>query len=144
MCCSHLKVGLWILCLSYLTLSGGCSGDSRASVTGKVTLDGQPIENGVIIFVPEDKTKGQSAGASIERGSYEVQGANLPPAGIYTVTITALIKTGKKVPAGSPLPPGTMVDETVEGIPAKYNKNSSLHQELKSGRNVCDFALIGK
>jgi len=143
MCNTYRVIGLWIF-LSCLILSGGCGGGSQASVAGKVTFDGQPVENGLITFVPSDKSKGPTAGASIMNGNYKIEGTNLPSPGTYRVEIAAKIKTGKQIPAGSPSPPGTMIDQTIEGIPLKYNKNSTLTQELKAGQNSCDFALTSK
>lgn len=143
MCNSYRLIGLWIF-FSSLILSGGCGGGTQASVAGKVTLDGQPVENGLITFVPMDKSKGQTAGASISNGNYKIDSTNLPSPGTYRVEIIAKIKTGKKIPAGSPSPPGTMIDETIDGIPLKYNKKSTLIQEFKVGTNTCDFVLTVK
>ncbi len=62
-------------------------------------------------------------------------------AGKYRVIIRSQRKTGKKIAAGSPAPPGTLVDETVEAVPDRYNKQSQLRAEVKVGNNPLNFEL---
>lgn len=126
-----------------LLLSAGC-GDNQVRIRGNVTLDGKPIDTGAITFIPNDLSKGQTAGASITLGEFQVVGNNLPPPGLYRVEIRGQKKTGKQIPAGSPLPPGTMVEETIEAVPAKYNYKSELKQELKTGDNNINFELTSQ
>jgi len=131
-------VGLFVVC-GALAVATGCS--QQVQVRGTVKLDGQPLDNGSITFIPVDPTKGNTAGATISNGSYQIQGDNLPPPGAYRVEIRSQKKTGKMIPAGSPAPPGTMVEETVSAIPDKYNKASTLQSEFKTGSNTFDFDL---
>ena len=126
-----------------LLLAAGC-GDKQVQICGKVTLDGKPMDTGAITFIPNDSSKGQTAGASITLGEFQVVGNNLPPPGLYRVEIRGRKKTGKQIPAGSPSPPGTMVDETIEAVPAKYNYKSELKQELKTGDNKLNFDLTSQ
>lgn len=136
-------VGLLMVSMGFLVMAG-CDDAPRASVSGKVTVDGELVESGAISFVPTDPSKGNTAGATITNGVYQIEGNNLPSPGSYRVEITAMKKTGKKVPAGSPSPPGTMIDEAVESIPERFNKKSTLTQELKAGKNTCDYQLVSK
>jgi len=126
-----------------LLLTAGC-GDNQVRIRGNVTLDGKPIDTGAISFIPDDLSKGQTAGASITLGEFQVVGNNLPPPGLYRVEIRGQKKTGKQIPAGSPSPPGTMLEETIEAVPAKYNHKSELKQELKTGDNNINFELISQ
>jgi len=126
-----------------LFLTAGC-GDNQVRIRGNVTLDGKPIDTGAISFIPNDLSKGQTAGASITLGEFQVVGNNLPPPGLYRVEIRGQKKTGKQIPAGSPSPPGTMLEETIEAVPAKYNYKSELKQELKSGDNNINFELTSQ
>ena len=127
-------------------LAGGCdSGPQRASITGRVTLDGEPLEKGVIVFQPDKQTKSPSSGGDIVSGTYQVLQAKGPMVGVFRVEISALRKSGRKIPAGSPAPPGTMVDEYVDAIPAKYTgESSTLTAEIKAGNNVYNFELSSK
>jgi hypothetical protein len=128
-----------------LVVACGCGGgDKRAAISGRVTLDGAAPEAGSISFQPIEGTKGPGAGAVITRGSYEIPRAQGPVAGVYRVEIHAQRKTGKKLPAGSPAPPGTMVDEVVEAVPARYNSPSTLRSEVKAGNNSLSYDLLSK
>ena len=49
----------------FVLAASGC-GAGTAKVTGKVTLDGAPVENGTILFTPKDG-KGQSATGVIKK-----------------------------------------------------------------------------
>ena len=124
--------------LPLVLLASGCGGAS--SVNGNVTLDGTPVEAGYVNFVPADAS-GSGGRAPIIKGRYAVDStAQLKP-GAYRVEIYARRKTGRQIAAGSPAPPGTMIDEEAEAIPEKYNKQSTLQRELKSGNNPVDFDL---
>ena len=73
------------LCLAF---AGGCGGQPKAQVSGLVTLDGVPIENGTIQFYPVGGS-GQTAGGGIENGKYRLDAS----VGEMTVTINASIGT---------------------------------------------------
>jgi len=63
-----------ILCIPSALILAGCGG--KCSVSGKVTLEGQPVESGFVTFFPEDKN-GQSVGAYIVDGQYSID--NITP-----------------------------------------------------------------
>jgi hypothetical protein len=130
--------------IAVLTLVYGCVSGSRAGIQGEVTLDGAPIESGRIRFVPIEGTPGGGGQAQIVKGQYRIDSAGGPTPGVYRVEILAERKTGKKIPAGSPAPRGTLVDETVEAIPARFNKESILREELKAGPHTRDFTLTSQ
>lgn len=131
--------------LGAMAVAIGCSPDNdRVSVSGNVTLDGTAVESGSITFTPIEGTQSPSAGSDLVDGNYEVSRPQGPKPGIYRVEVRSQRKTGKKIPAGSPAPPGTMVDEMVEAIPAAYNRDSKLRAELKAGENRVNFDLKSK
>jgi hypothetical protein len=140
---SRLRRACTIFPLLLVVLAPGC-GDGRASLEGKVALDGTPVETGLVTLIPVEGNPGLGGRAQIIKGRYSFAGAGRPAAGTYRVEISAKRKTGRQVPAGSPAPAGTMVDEEVEGVPAEYNKNSSLRATLNPGSNVQDFTLASK
>lgn len=123
--------------------ASGC-GAKVASITGSVSLDGTPVESGYITFVPVDGTPGSGARAQIAKGVYTIDSSMAAAPGTYRVEIAARRKTGKKIPVGSPAPPGTMADEEVEAVPERYNKSSTLREVLKPGANTVDFPLATK
>ncbi len=114
--------------LVLVSLFSGCSQRSSdtpelAVVSGVVTLDGQPLPNVTVAFVP---TQGAgSYGVTDESGKYELnaaggnQGAIV---GTHTVTITT--------PTDGPPGPGYK-----DPVPAKYNTKSTLTVDVKPGKN---------
>lgn len=138
---------IWWFCLSaaglLACLAGGCGsaeGPARGSVSGKVTLDGDPIEHGSISFHPVGQTRGMVAGGAIEQGRYSIPAAQGPAVGQNRVEIHASRKTGKKVP--DPYgEPGQTMEQSVEAVPQQYNAQSTLVREVKPGNNPLDFDL---
>jgi hypothetical protein len=129
----------WFLFLTLLAF--GCGGGD-AAVQGTVTLDGAPVESGFVSFIPADKAPaGPTGRASIVKGHYTIPSSGQLKPGLYRVEVQAPRKTGKKIAAGSPAPPGTMVDEEVEAVPEKYNKKSTLQKEVKAGSNAIDLEV---
>jgi hypothetical protein len=120
---------------SDLLLACGCrfSGPPRGAVA-KVTVDGQPLAEGVISFVPAS-TPGPSPGRNQER--LYASAAAGPVVG--TTALRSAPEDGRMIEVGSPEPPGTKITETVEArlstIPFDAPKN---HQ---AGINPIDFDL---
>lgn len=131
-----------------ITIASGCarpSGPERANVSGEVTFDGQPIETGLIAFIPDGATKGPTAGAAIQNGKYATTANSGPVLGAHRVEIVAH-RTGRVIEGagieGGGGPSGSVVLEKSEMyVPTQYNKNSTLTFEVKSGKNVQDFSL---
>ena len=120
---------------SLLTLSivglmavSGCGGEPKAIVSGTVTLDGVPIENGTISFYPTGRA-GQTAGVGIEKGKYKVESS----VGEMTVQISATKVIGKFKAYDTPESP--VLDKVAEMIPAEYNSASKLKASFKAGIN---------
>ena len=116
---------------------GGSDGPQRGAVGGKITLDGEPVPEGAITFLPIAPNKGPAAGGAFKDGQYDVSAANGPVAGKNRVEISASRKTGRQVPG----PMGGMVDERESIIPEQYNKSSTLEIDVQPGKNVFDFDL---
>ncbi len=118
------------------------SGPARYPLSGKVTLDGQPVESGSISFLPPtEQAPVRVSGGTITAGAYSVpkeKGAN---AGSYRVEIRALKPTGKKVKDPDL---GGEKDVMVEAIPAKFNEKSILTAEVAADKTTFDFALQSK
>ena len=128
------------LSLSALALFCGCSGDASSSVHGRVTLDGEAVTMGNIVFLPPSGV-GPKAAAAIENGSYAISAADKLRPGSYRVEISWHKPTGRKVASADP---GMTIDETREAIPAKYNSDSTLVVEIGGGEVEKDFALTSK
>ena len=126
----------------------GCGGSTRGAVQGKVTWDGDPLEEGAISFIPLDPKLGPTAGAPIRNGEYVIDAARGPVAGEYRVQINAFRKTGRKIWDGmgdekASASQKNFVEEGGEAfIPPRYNKDSDLRATIQAGKvNHYDWPL---
>ncbi|QDT41235.1 hypothetical protein Pan241w_12950 [Gimesia alba] len=133
-------------CLILMCTAGifvGCGGASDAPVTypvsGKVTLDGEPLAEGNIIF-RDAAEKAASAAGKIENGEFSFEAV----AGKKAVVITATREVpGKTVVGGAPDEPPVPAIE--QYIPATYNEKTTLEAEVSdSGANEFTFELKSK
>lgn len=139
-----------IVMLSVVSLCAavaGCSrrayeGDQRFAISGTVTVDGQPLDLGVIAFMPQgtgDNIKGRVAGSPIRDGKYTIPEEKGPTAATYRIEIHWNKRTGKQIP--NPMDPSEMTDELMEGLPDKYHKNSELTADVSEKQTTFDFDL---
>ena len=135
----------WLFTLVVLMIVGasGCGGGpERFTVGGQVTLDGQPLPDGEIVFRPTGATKGPTAAGSIDNGVYLIPEARGPMAGSYTVSIEAERKTGKKIRANMI---GTATtDQYEQYLPARYNDKTTLTADVTDSRDDLNFELTSK
>jgi hypothetical protein len=135
------------LCAIYLLiaicLGCGKSGPRRAAASGHVTLDGQPIDEGVIQFLPVQGTVGPETGGVIANGQYAIAQQRGPVVGMNRIELRASKKTGRKIqdPTGRP---GVLTDEYKEMFPTSSNTNSTLVREIKDDPNTLDFDIRTK
>lgn len=109
-----MRVLLFAIVLATTPFLSGC-GDGTVKVRGSVTLDGEPVNDGSVSFQPAEGN-GPSGGCSVTEGQFEVTPGLAP--GKYKVSVRGGRKTGKRVSAGPPLPPGSMIDEMITVPPA--------------------------
>jgi len=127
--CGRARV--W-LCSSVLLL-GGCGNDplGRHPISGTVTLDGAPVENGSINFQPVDQGV-TSSGTAFTGGKYSLSREQGLPVGKYLVTINAPKPgTGATPPEGAM--PGEPLPPPEELIPPEWNVKSTQTIEVKEG-----------
>jgi hypothetical protein len=123
----------WCLFAAVATAAVGCgsSGPREYEVTGTVTFDQQPVVDGDIIFVPEEKEFGPDAGKIVD-GKYR-----------------AKVKAGKKrvvIQASRPVPgkKGPMGEQAIEDyIPFRYSdrEKTELRADVGEGKTEHSFAL---
>ncbi|WP_417388058.1 carboxypeptidase-like regulatory domain-containing protein [Gimesia sp.] len=151
-----------IFSLIFLTVCCfGCSGGGTEveleKVTGVVTMDGQPLANAVVVFIPDEGNP--STAQTDATGKYELAhrgNAMGAVPGKHKVRIT----TGQP-PAPENDPDADMSQseaatgigfeemespkkKTKDPIPAKYNTNTTLTADVKQGENTIDFKLDSK
>jgi hypothetical protein len=125
----------WCVGLLAGLAAAGCSRDEPLyPASGVVTLDGQPIDTGDILFVSLNGPRGPDS-AKITGGKYEL----MTTAGKKRVEISA----SKIRPGGARGAEGEPVPE--EYIPARYNTESQLSAEVTAGGSrTLDFELKSK
>jgi len=133
----RLRSALLLFSLTVVLVTGCGSG---AGVSGSVKIDGQAVDVGGIAFFKEG-TKEPAASGRVAGGRYELPRNPKMEPGKYTVKITWLKPTGKKVK--SETDSGVEEAEVAEYIPYEYNTQSKLSVEISSGSNTHDFDLKG-
>lgn len=141
---------LTAIALTLLPLLNGCSGKAPlAKVKGTVTLNGQPLAKGTIIF----ETPGQRpATGRIENGEIvEVTcyaTGDGVPVGSHKVAIAATEEAASAVVEnpGQAKAPGANYMSGKSLIPTRYNDptTSGLTAEIKRGENVLEFKLVSE
>lgn len=131
----------------------GCETDDqemvqRASVSGKVTLDGKPLEAGIIVFHSDPKkTDGAAVNAFsfVENGFYHIDADQGPAIGSARVEFRSKPLQREQLEdvvdhaaksRSRHQPPMTVVE-----IPTKYGSESKLQVEMLEGENNHDFQL---
>ncbi len=142
---SHFPQRLMPFLLIVPAILIGCNGDTsnRGAIRGAVNLDGQPVELGMIAFLPIEGTVGVATAAEIKDGQYSLPAAKGPGIGRNRVEIRVARKTGKMIPKGLSST-GKMVEEQVEAAAPRFNAQSTLTVDVKSGENTADFDVASK
>ena len=107
-----------------LCIAGCRRSDGLLQITGAVTYDGQPLQNGTISFLPSDG-RGPTAAAIIAEGNYSVKVAPGPK----HVRIESYKVVGRRhyVPND---PTSPMVDIQKQILPECYNTKTNLTREI--------------
>lgn len=145
----HSRTALCIILLLFASVTAGCPERRRADysslglvdVSGRVTLDGQPLAGASVCFEAEDRTfsQGQTDTAGRYRLMYNSEQAGVTP-GRKTIRIRTAVATVGEAAAptedhpAAPAPPR-------ERLPACYNTASTLHVEVTPARRTFDFPL---
>ena len=139
------------------TLLLGCGPGNplgRRAISGSVSLDGAPLDQGSIEFAPQETRGGVGTGAMVLNGQYQIPTLKGLPPGKYVVRISSAEpreESSSKRPTG---PPGSgtpgpaapagfdMTEIKRDRIPARYNAESQLVVEVtEEGENKFDFKL---
>ena len=133
----------WFLMLCTLCLPlVGCGGaptdqPDLGTVTGTVTMNGQPLTNVMVVFSPENGRS--SMGVTDAEGNYELEyvgdtkGAKI---GQHKVSITTAQTDSSEESGGE-----ESEAPAKETIPPMYNSQTTLTEEVKPGENIINFTL---
>ena len=126
-----------VVCFAF-TGCGQSSDFDKVVVTGRVTLDGQPIPNGEIRFIPDAGTKGPISGGPIKDGAYKAEGRGGVPVGEHVVEIRAYR------PQGGPQAAAAEGGPAEQYLAAKYNDQTTLRATIDPSTETQDFELTSK
>lgn len=125
---------LLLLLLPVLFASGCKSGDGKVDVSGTVTFNGKPVEEGTVQFV---HTADTADTVTITNGKYATR---IPP-GSKKIVVHGYRKTGEFLRDPTDKQSGYPVVENY--IPSKFNQQSELTTEVTQAGGVHNFDLIG-
>jgi hypothetical protein len=133
----HLPISPRFLIVALSLFLVGCGGgdQGRYTVTGKVTFQGQPVEQGEITF--EDPAAGQVNSSPLgSGGSYSLE----VPAGDFKVSVAPPLIEMKGT---ADSPPDMVRNPAVKNIPKKYwvQETSGLSAKVDKNAKAFDFEL---
>jgi hypothetical protein len=130
----------WVLALGLSGCGGGSDNLPREAVSGSVTLGGEPLAKGTIVFAPTSEKLPTNATAGIVDGKYSIPRYEGLVPGTYKVAISSINEMAEtKSPHGAP---GKVGPPAKNLVPRQYNLASSLTKDVKAGEtNTFDFEL---
>jgi hypothetical protein len=140
-CLSHslLVSSLALIC------AVGCgkpTGLEKVVVSGMVTLDGQPIPNGEIRFIPAEGTVGPVSGGPIKDGAYTAKAKGGVPLGNHHVEIRAYRANAKS--QGQADTAGSEGGAAEQYLDKRYNEQTTLKATVAADTETQDFQLTSK
>ena len=130
---ASLVAGLAIAFPALLSTGCGPTGPQKITVQGTVTLDGVPVPEGQVVFIPSDPALGAAGGAIAD--------------GVFTVTTFKgphQVEVHAEKQVTRPVPPGALPEEGitfVSIIPKRYNERTTLTFDVQSPNDKPEFAL---
>ena len=126
-------------CITASTLVG-CGGSSggleKAGVSGKITYQGKPVEDGEIRLVPIKGTKGPASSGIIKNGEYAITARGGVPVGTHSVEIQAYLPipgarpyTAAQADGQWDIKEGDLPKKQI--LPYQYNRKSTLELTIE-------------
>ncbi len=137
-CSRYLIYGNCLTVALVIAVAAGCgsSGPEIAYVSGRVTMDGKPLSDATVVFVPEN---GRPSGATTdENGEYVLnfaQGRKGAIPGPSTVRIMTMRDADQDQN-------GNAIPGRPETVPSQYNTESTLTFDVEPKvKNIANFDL---
>ena len=127
---------LLVVCCTLLGCDAAGRGPERASIHGIVTVDGVPVEEGMLQFRPTQGNTGPVTGAVVTDGEYSTPKKKGPVLGLHQVAIRGSRKTGKMIETRF-----GPAEEREPVVPKEYAEESTLVRDVKAGDNEFNFEL---
>ncbi|MCC9605090.1 hypothetical protein LOC68_24705 [Blastopirellula sp. JC732] len=122
----------------------GCGGPkdtlNRQAVVGEVTLKGEPLDTGAILFEPQDSANGTNGGAVITAGRFEISKQRGLPPGVYVVRVSSPDSAPVVLAEGEA--PGDSSKVAKERVPKTWNVESEQTITVEAGgENKFELAI---
>ncbi|MDA7859387.1 hypothetical protein N9B54_02885 [Mariniblastus sp.] len=157
------SIPAWLLALA-LVATNGCensapSDTNTATVSGTVTLDGEPVDGAAVVFIPvnlrdnDNEVLNLAYGVTNQKGNFQLTYSDNSPDIIgakYNILITKSNSANDNQTAATPWPLALLPDsiakfstfnESDELIPENYNVNSELFFEFSGSQETVDKKL---
>ena len=133
-----------VFCLGVALVAGCDTGDmgGRLPISGNVTFQGSPLDQGTIEFKSTGEGPAAFTGAMIKGGSYEVPAEQGLAPGTYSVKISSVAGDPSAPVPEMPGMPEDGAPAAEERIPAEYNTESTQQVTVTGdGANKFDFDI---
>jgi hypothetical protein len=141
----HVRIVAPLLLACLIASLPGCarSYGGRQPISGTVKLKGEPVNDGMIDFIPISGDQATKSGAQILSGSYKIPAEFGLLPGKYRVSITAGDgRTRADAPADQPPGPTGANIVSKDRIPKEYNIESTHEVEVtEKGPNVFNYDI---
>jgi hypothetical protein len=127
-------------------IAAGCGGERIVPVSGKVTLDGQPLAKATVSFQPVAKPGSLNAGPASSaktdtQGHYKLKGI-AGQDGALVGEHRVMISLQMNDPNGDDRRRGG--PPQIDKVPARYNKDTELKFQVTAATDKADFELLSK
>lgn len=142
--CQSPRVVIWLFAAGLLSLPSCGPRSDRLQITGKVSLDGVPLDGGTIRFTSLAGQKLLASGAVVQKGEYRIPAEKGLSPGSYHVEITAPDSSAPRVMVRA-TPGGPGIPVAPERVPAEYNVDSKKTIEVTAdGDNHFVFDILSR
>lgn len=144
---------LSLMCSAIIGCESAADGPPRAAVNGIVSLDGEPLEAGVIRFIPQTDIPGPKVSVAITNGFFQLTELDGPVVGQHRIEIEGPAagslafddEEALKQLEQSRLKSGRKTQLEVVRIPLVYNQKSRLEATIVKGDpNDLTFDLLSQ
>ncbi len=119
-------LSLLLVCGCAVLLGCGKSDVPRGSVSGQVTIGGQPLQAGRVIFTPIAPTQGPATSVLVEAGRYELPEHRGPIVGKHRVEVEAILDLGYAIDDEAAHALNAHKPKPVNPIPPEFGRRSQL------------------
>jgi len=128
-------LSLLLICGGALLLGCGKADLPRGSVTGQVTIGGQPLQAGRVIFTPIAPTQGPATSVVVEAGRYELPERRGPIIGQHRVEVEAELDLGYAIDDEAAYALNAHKPKPANPIPPEYGRQSKLVATIEADKS---------